>query len=333
MSPRDLSFDVTQAVGGGEILSQTAWLFLPDDPTRATAVLVCLAGGTYDKRYWHLEVPGRRGYSFAEHLAEQGYLVIALDHLGTGGSSDPQRSGSVGLRMLATGDAEAVAQVSARLRDGTLVQGLPPLRLPVVGVGHSMGSCLTTMIAAQAGPYDAVALLGYGVQISNVQNDADGGQDLPARMDQSEAVFRQLNGLGPDDVSCVVPREQLRQLFHAPDVPGDVIAADDAAESRVPVRAASEVITPGYVAEFAAAVDVPVFLALGSHVDVSPDPHAEVAHYRASRDITLYVVEGSAHCHNFSGGRIALWDRMATWIPSVADPESALTAARVAPRA
>ena len=65
--------------------------------------------------------------------------MVALDHLGTGGSSDPQRSGSVGLRMLATGDAEAVAQVSARLRDGTLVQGLPPLRLPVVGVGHSMG--------------------------------------------------------------------------------------------------------------------------------------------------------------------------------------------------
>jgi pimeloyl-ACP methyl ester carboxylesterase len=333
MSPQDLSFDVTEAVGSGEILSQAAWLFLPVDPTRATAVLVCLAGGTYDKRYWHLEVPGRRGYSFAEYLAEQGYLVVALDHLGTGGSSDPQGSGSVGLRMLAAGDAEAVAQVSARLRDGTLVQGLPPLRLPVVGVGHSMGSCLTTMIAAQARPYDAVALLGYGVQISNVQNEADGGQDLPARMNQSEAVFRQLNGLGPNEVSCVVPRGQLRQLFHAPDVPGDVIAADDAAESRVPVRAASEVITPGYVAEFAAAVDVPVFLALGSHLDVSPDPHTEVANYRASRDVTLYVVEGSAHCHNFSGGRIVLWDRIAAWISSVSNPESVLTAERAAPRA
>jgi hypothetical protein len=48
MSPQDLSFDVTEAVGSGEILSQAAWLFLPVDPTRATAVLVCLAGGTYD---------------------------------------------------------------------------------------------------------------------------------------------------------------------------------------------------------------------------------------------------------------------------------------------
>jgi alpha-beta hydrolase superfamily lysophospholipase len=333
MSPQALSFDVTEAVGSGESLSQTARLFLPGDPARATAVLVCLAGGTYDKRYWHLEVPGHRGYSFAEHLAEQGYLVVALDHLGTGGSSDPQRSGSVGLRMLAAGDAEAVAQLSARLRDGTLVPGLPPLRLAVIGVGHSMGSCLTTMVAAQASPYDAVALLGYGVQVSNVLDEADGGGDLAARMNQSEAVFRQLNGVGPDEVSCVVPREQLRQLFHAPDVPGDVIAADDAAESRVPVRAASEVITPGYVAEFAGAVDVPVFLALGSHVDVSPDPYTEVANYRASRDVTLYVVEGSAHCHNFSGGRIALWDRMAAWIASVVAPESVLTAERAASRA
>jgi pimeloyl-ACP methyl ester carboxylesterase len=333
MSPQILTFDVTEAVGSGESLSQTAWLFLPGDPARATAVLVCLAGGTYDKRYWHLEVPGRRGYSFAEHLAGQGYLVVALDHLGTGGSSDPQRSGSVGLRMLAAGDAGAVAQVSGRLRDGTLVAGLPPLRLPVVGVGHSMGSCLTTMVAAQTSPYDAVALLGYGVQVSNVLDEADGGGDLAARMNQSEAVFRQLNEVGRDEVSCVVPREQLRQLFHAPDVPGDVIAADDAAESRVPVRAASEVITPGYVAEFAGAVDVPVFLALGSRVDVSPDPYTEVANYRASQDVTLYVVEGSAHCHNFSGGRIALWDRMGTWIASVAAPQSALTADRAASRA
>jgi pimeloyl-ACP methyl ester carboxylesterase len=330
MSPQVLSFDVTEAVGSGEVLSQAAWLFLPGDPTRATAVLVCLAGGTYDKRYWHLEVPGHRGYSFAEHMADLGYLVVALDHLGTGGSSDPRRSGSMGLRMLAAGDAGAVAQISARLRDSTLVPGLPPLRLPVVGVGHSMGSCLTTMVAAQARPYDAVALLGYGVQISNVQNEADGGGDLAARMDQSEVVFRQLNGLSPDDVSCVVPREQLRQLFHAPDVPGDVIVADDAAESRVPVRAASEVITPGYVAEFAAAVDVPVFLALGSHLDVSPSPYTEVANYRASRDVTLYLVQGSGHCHNFSVGRFALWHRMAAWIPSVLGLESALTAEQLA---
>jgi pimeloyl-ACP methyl ester carboxylesterase len=323
VAPQDLSFDVSEAIGSGENLSQAAWLFLPDDPTLAAAVLVCLAGGTYDKRYWHLEVPGRRGYSFAEHLAGLGYLVVALDHLGTGGSSGPQRSGSVGLRMLAAGDAEAVAQVSARLREGTLVKGLPPLRLPVVGVGHSMGSCLTTMVAAQAGPYDAVALLGYGVQVANVQNEADDGESLAARVSQSEAVFRQLNGLGPDDVSCVVPRERLRQLFHAPDVPGDVIAADDAAESRVPVRAASEVITPGYVAECAAAVDVPVFLALGSHLDVSPDPYTEVANYRVSRDVTLYIVEGSAHCHNFSTARVALWDRVATWIPSAVKTDSA----------
>jgi hypothetical protein len=68
-------------------------------------------------------------------------------------------------------------------------------------------------------------------------------------------------------------------------------------------------------------------------VDVSPDPYTEVANYRASRDVTLYVVDGSAHCHNFSGGRIALWDRMAAWIASVADPESAMTPERAAPRA
>lgn len=317
MAPQELSFDVTEVVGTAEPLSQAAWLFLPDDPARAHAVLLCLAGGTYDKRYWHLDVPGHPGYSFAEHLAAQGYLIVALDHLGVGGSSDPRRSGNLGLRLLATGDAAVAAQLKAKLQDGALAHGLPPLDLPLIGVGHSMGSCLTTMVAAQDKPYDAVALLGYGVQVTNVHDEINDAEDLESRMTQSEAIFRQLNGVAAAETSCVVPRGQLRQLFYAPDVPDQVIATDDAAESRVPVRAASEVITPGYVAQFAGAVDVPVFLALGAHVDVSPDPQAELTNYRASRDVTLYLVEGSAHCHNFATNRAALWNRIAAWIPSV----------------
>ncbi|SQD98944.1 hypothetical protein FMEAI12_5010005 [Parafrankia sp. Ea1.12] len=32
-------------------------------------LLFCLPGGSYTKAYWHLEVPGRTGYSFGEHMA------------------------------------------------------------------------------------------------------------------------------------------------------------------------------------------------------------------------------------------------------------------------
>src|SRR2546421_10183816 len=114
MSHLTLTFDLSERIKSGEALSQTAWLFLPEQPLMAKAVLLCLAGGTYDKRYWHLEVPGHPGYSFAEHLTGQGYVVVALDHLGVGDSGDP--SGDLSLAVLADGDAAVAEQVRARLR-------------------------------------------------------------------------------------------------------------------------------------------------------------------------------------------------------------------------
>jgi alpha-beta hydrolase superfamily lysophospholipase len=167
-APIDLTFDVTAGVGSGEQLTQAAWAFLPKRPADAPAVLLCLAGATYDKHYWHLGIDGHPGYSFGEHLADAGYIVIAVDHLGIGESTDPVDSGPLGLELLAAGDAEVARQVCERLRQGRLVDGVEPLDAPLIGVGHSMGSCLTTIVQPTTGAYNAVALLGYGVQITNV---------------------------------------------------------------------------------------------------------------------------------------------------------------------
>lgn len=316
MSPLQLTFDVTERINSSEALSQTAWLFLPEQPVLAKAVLLCLAGGTYDKRYWHLEVPGHPGYSFAEHLAGQGYLVVALDHLAVGESSDPHASGDLSLALLADGDASVADQVRARLRKGTLADGVPPLHLPMIGVGHSMGGCLTVLVQSRSRPYDAVVLLGYAVHFNTLGKDY--ATDDPAeRATQAEALFRTVYGVGPDVTSWTVDRQIAHQVFHAPDVPAEVIAADDAAVSRMPVRAGVETGIPGYIEQDAAAIDVPVFLAFGAVVDLTPGPYTEPANYGASTDVTLYLVEGSAHCHNFSTNRTALWNRIGRWIPTV----------------
>jgi len=313
-APTVITFDVTNAVGSPESLSQTARLFLPEHPGSTPAVLVCLAGGTYDWHYWHLEVPGRRGYSFAEHLAHRGFAVVALDHLGVGESSDPTEFGPVGLDVLAHGDAAVAHQVKERVAAGTLSEQLPPLVIPLIGVGHSMGACLTTIVQAKQRPYAAVALLGYGVEITNVYDEPNSATELEDRITESERIFREINDVGPEANSCIVPREHLRTIFHAGNVPDDVIVADDTVESVVPVRAASEVTTAGYVARFAELIDVPVFVGLGDVLDMSPDPHAEPRNYCSSPDVTLHLVEGSAHCHNFASNRALLWDRIAAWI-------------------
>lgn len=236
----EISFRVDAAVGG-QVATQVAWLL---------AVLVCLAGGSYDKHYWHLTVPGHPGYSFAEHMSARGYVVVAVDHLATGGSTDPETPVELGLPLLAAGDALVATQARERLAAGTLVPATPP-RLPVIGVGHSMGACLTTMVQADAAVYDAVVLLGYGVQIANVNDLELAGSDLDARVAETMVHLRQAFGAADDAVSGYLPRPGIRPLFHSPDVPDAVAAADDAVASRVPILAASQVTTPGYVQPFA----------------------------------------------------------------------------------
>lgn len=326
-TPVSLTFDVTAAaVGSGEQLTQAAWAFLPERPADADAVLLCLAGGTYDKHYWHIEIDGHPGYSFGEHLAEAGFIVVAVDHLGVGESTDPVTSGPLGLELLARGDAEVARQVRERLSRGTLLDGVPPTVAPLVGVGHSMGACLTTMVQATAHPYDAVVLLGYGVQITNVYENTADAAELEQRIQQTVEASCQLSGAKPTDSHIVAPRSFLADLFYAGEVPQDVIDADTAVQSRVPLRASAEVTTPGFVEDYAAGVDVPVLLAFGAATDVSPDPSAEPINYTASPDVTLHVVPKSGHCHNFASHRSELWDRIAAWIPTVIRSESKASA-------
>jgi alpha-beta hydrolase superfamily lysophospholipase len=311
-----LTFDVSGAIGTGERLTQAAWMFLPERPAEARAVLLCLAGGTYDKHYWHIDIDGHPGYSFGEHLADSGFVVIAVDHLGIGESTDPIASGPLGLELLALGDAEVARQVRERVQCGDLHDELPTA-LPLLGIGHSMGACLTTMVQATAHPYDAVVLLGYGVQITNVYDEAADAEDLELRIQQTIEVSCRLTGAKPTDVHTFAPRAYLADLFYAGEVPQDVVDADSAVQSRVPLRAAAEVTTPGFVQRYAPRVDVPVFLAFGAALDVSPNPYAEPANYTTSPDVTLHLVPDSGHCHNFASHRAQLWDRIARWVPTV----------------
>ena len=315
MASKEVRIDVGDISGTGQRLAQAAEVFVPDEPGRSVAVLVCLAGGTYDRRYWDMPIPGYEGYSFAEHMRGLGYIVVTLDHLGVGQSDDPELP-SVGLEILAAGDTAAVGYLQQELAAGHLVPGYA-LDLPFVGVGHSMGACLTTMVQARAGLFDALVLLGYGVEVSNVRDEVAVGLDLADRARESERLFRESTGAAPGSAYHVVPREPLRALFHAPDVPDEVIAADTQAQSRVPVAAAAQVTTPGMVASHASEIQVPIFLAFGATVDTSPAPRQEPKHYPRSPDITLYMLDNSGHCHNFASTRKLLWDRVSSWVPTV----------------
>jgi pimeloyl-ACP methyl ester carboxylesterase len=304
----DVDFDVSAVTDGAHVAGS---VFVPPagpGPDGRTVVLVCLPGGTYTRAYWDLTVPGRAGYSFAEDMAARGHVVAALDNLGTGASHRPPDGADVTIELWGRAAAEVARQLRDRLRPNHGDD------LVVVGVGHSMGGYAVIAQQAAGGDFDAVAILGTSNQPMAGVYSTEAGAPPPD--DQHRALVEQMVGSAHDGY-LQPDRENLRALFHLADVPPDVLTADDAPATQVPVGAAAAAVEPGAYREAAGKISAPVLLAFGE-VDVSPSPHTEVAAYSASGDVRLVVLQGSAHCHNAATTRQLLWDRLAGWIADIA---------------
>ncbi len=310
MHPTAVEVDVSEAVPLTGPQRISAWVFAPDGPSDRVSLLFCLPGGSYTKAYWHLEVPGHPGYSFAEHLAAQGMLVIAVDHLGTGESTRHARAVDLTPEVVAAANAATFTELADRARGGSLVPGLGPLTLgPTVGVGHSMGAMLAVFQQSLHRSFDAIALLGYGT-VGPIMSFED-GTPLPS-LESIMAAGREglLDDLPPLD------RTSIRHHFYWDDVPPEVIAADDLTITSVPGVTGMLSIVPFIASDHARRVQCPVFIGLGER-DSTPDHHDEPRAYASSSDVTLFILGRSAHCHNTAGTRHELWDRLARWIAAL----------------
>lgn len=292
---RDFQLDI------GDGLALAGTYFPPQTPERDRPVLVCLPGGTYTRGYFDLDVPG---YSFARDAAERGFAVVSFDQLGTGASSRPDRE--IDLADQAAAVDAAVKRLPEMLgREG-----------PFVAVGHSMGGYVAMVQQAAYRSYAGLAILG-------TTNSAVGPLNLPEDMvaaaatpEGRAALIEEIAGAMPD-FYIQGDRSDLSAWFHLADVPAKVVERDLATTlTVVPRRAAAASSVPYVTADAAADVDVPVFLAYGD-VDVSIRPHAEPAAFPRSRDVTLFVLPGSGHCHNMASSRQLLWDRLARWCHTV----------------
>lgn len=275
-----------------------------DEIAGPAAVLVCLPGGTYDHAYFDLDVPGEE-YSFARWMAERGYVVVAFDSLGTGASSRPAHD--VGFAEMACATAGAVEALRDNVPDGT----------PIVAVGHSMGGYHAIVQQAAAQTYDALAVLGTTIGVVGIIPLPDEMVDAARGAPEVRAGLIDAVLAGFTEPYVDGDRSAMLEAFHASDVPEHVLTADvDQTTTVVPRRAAAESTVPWFAREAAAAVDVPVFLSYGE-IDVSLAPHDEPGYFPASPDVTLYVLRGSAHCHNMATTRHRQWERIEQWLWSV----------------
>jgi hypothetical protein len=323
----ELTLDVSAAVPFDEPVRLSASVHLPDQATGSPrAVLVCWPGGSYARAYWNMHIPGHAGYSFADHLTAQGYMVVAADHLGVGASTHPADGDRVDSLTCGAASAAFVEQLRRLLSEGApAVGGAPPAGIPVIGIGHSLGAHLVTVTQARHGSYDAVALLGFTHGRKDVAVGAVGAAeadepDRQALRDTAVEQARAFFGETWDDVYGEAPREPNHAWLHRPDVPPAVIAADDAQAARWPRQCYVDALLAGYSAGFAADIACDVFVGFGDH-DIPPLPHADVAYYPRSRDVTLFVLPDAAHCHNFAGTRSLLWDRIGRWAAGLTNTE------------
>lgn len=333
----DLRVDVTEAAGLGEPAHVALTVTAPDDVgsagSQAQDPTVCFAkpGAGYSRGYYTTDLPGPgpgKGAQ-ADWHAERGWIFVSVDHLGVGESS-LHGPDALGFGPVAAASESAEADVLEKLAAGTLIEGLGKVERPVkIGIGQSMGGCLTVVQQGRFHGYDGVGVLGYGV-LGTLPPTAPGTPDLvlpwmPRNAAAAETVVTNTPALAAAAGAWAVPDVGgIAWGFHFDDIDPAVVARDvedfPARKGDLPPWASATIpsplvlwcVAPGGVLAEAAAITAPVLVAMGER-DVVVDPRGEVRAYASSPSVDLYVCPRMAHMHNFAGTREEFWARIETW--------------------
>lgn len=324
----ELQLDVSNAPGkakGTRSLAASAYLPQPSTLEAAPVAMFAIPGGGYSRGYFDLHFAGHSGYSQAEHHLARGLMLIAIDPLGVGASS-LEGLDAITFADLAASYDSAVRQLLETIRAGTLAPGFPALpSVTAVGIGQSMGGCVTLLTQARHRTFAAIAPLGYSAIHTQLpqRNEAD--------RSSTAAGFVYQPGTSVDTSTIAKTTATVVDYvypFHWEDVPRDILAADMGGgypmrkvnppfgSATIPPCAVT-MMFPGAVKDDAASIEVPVLVGAGER-DVCPDPHAEPAAYRSAKDVALFVVPRMAHMHNFAGTRRILWERLVHWSYTIA---------------
>lgn len=294
-----LTWDVSHLTPYSMPVNVSGSLFAPDQPTPSDQpldLLVCLHGGSCSSEYYHPEHIDP-SYSFARYMTERGYLVLALDTLGMGRSSKPEPESQLTLEMIAAASDFVTRQAASSLQDGEWLQLPPNSTLRASGLGHSMGGMLSVYQQGRFQSFERLIVAGWS--------------NLP--LDLSDADIASMRAGLSDGGYIPTDRQPLQTLFHLPDVPAEVIAADNKHAGLTPVTLALAALSPGTVTREAAVIRCPVLLLFGE-VDVSADPQREITFYPTASSIDLKHIEQSAHMHNLAQSRQIAWHAIHEWL-------------------
>ena len=336
----ELLIDVTAAVDLGEAAHVALTVTLPDPAAMAHTPVVCFAkpGGGYSRGYYTVDLPGPARGAQADWHAARGWIFVSVDHLGVGGSS-LHAAGKLDYTAVAAGNMGAETEVLRRLAAGEIEAGFPPIIDPLkIGIGQSMGGCMTIIQQGRYHCYDGIGVLGYSA-VHTHPPVRPGSEPIVAPWLPRDTLLQQpltvVNaravGAYMQKMASAVPLEGEHPMvwgFHYDDVDREIALADlqrfffihqpellkeqpcpPWGSLTTPGAVAQSCLTPGAVAPEAAAVTVPVLVSMGER-DVCADVKGEPRAYKSATSIDLYICPRMSHMHNFAGTREIFWQRI-----------------------
>jgi pimeloyl-ACP methyl ester carboxylesterase len=324
----DVNVDLVDVPGLEPGLEAVATVYLPDELGDSAPVLVEYPGAGFTRHYFDIQT--KPGYSEVEHHIARGYIVATCDFVGIGDSTPCDIYGPTLDSMAAAGHATA-SEVRRRLVSGVLAPEVSAVEIEkFIGVGHSMGGCLTTIQQAHHRTFDAIVVLGWSAVQMDMPNPKGGrislGPGLPRDFD-----LRSLAGMARNASSdSSVHEEIVHHAMHRRDDDAELVAmlpinpaTDLARAALLPIwrttvmpACCAQMVTEHVVAPEASEIDVPILIGCGE-VDCVSDPHAEPGCYWTSPDVRVVVVQDMAHMHNIAQTRSVMWDHITDFAASI----------------
>ena len=260
-------------------------------------VLFCLPGGGAARGFFDLAPD----YSFADLMNGLGYDVIAMDHPGTATNSLPDNHPFLTPKQSADYIAKALHQWIGHRS--------------VIGIGHSMGGMIATLVQAHHNPFQKLALLGssaggldWGLTEEELvyKNDQDAiERDLEAlTLGKFKVAFTKSVGGGPSGKSIVFGGETPELVQKLRDNTCELYSAGGMM-SMIRGSFKSEVDT----------IDIPLFFAFGDH-DIGIPPEDVPKDYINAPSSKLVILENTGHNHMAFSSIYHLCTEMDQWISS-----------------
>lgn len=350
MQAIDLKIDVTDAAAIGEAAHVAVTVTLPDAAAISAPPIVCFAkpGGGYSRGYYTVDLPGPMRGAQADWHASRGWIFVSVDHLGVGDSTIHDAA-KLDYTATAAGNMAAETEILRRLAEGTLADGFPAISDPVkIGIGQSMGGCMTIIQQGRYHCYDGIAVLGYSA-VHTHPPVRPGTEPIVAPWLPRDTLLRSVppvivnlgavgaymarmpagsltgtsegSGEHPmlwgfhyeDDYDAEMKEAALTDLarffhIHNPEQQAGV-TCQPWGSLTTPGAVAQSCLTPGTVAPEAAAVTVPVLVGMGER-DTCADVAGEPRAYRSANSVDLFVCPRMSHMHNFAGTRVLFWERI-----------------------